>query len=376
MARNDTIQSEMDDARNAGFDDGFADEGMGGQNLFDEEPGQLEDDGSDPPDAEYDDYNTADDEPGSWMGGRSAEARAEQGAGDEDYQDEEGGSEGDEVEWPEELLHVAGIDAATAAASYSSPQELAALVHQHDANLIQSAQWQQPQPIAPPVAPPIAPPVAPPVAPPQQELPPTLDQEIDLDKIIPEDWNDDSRDVLHQFGAQFKNALAARDKTIAAQQQAIQAQEQAVAAANHRSYVNEFDEFVEGLGDEYAGQFGRGSFEALSAASPNSMAVQNRIMLDNMANGLARALQTRGQTVPSSDELRIRALYAMFPQKQAQATERRVSQEVEQRQRQLTARPQGSPGKRLTGEARAIARLENLYDKSGWNVDDEIVDGL
>lgn len=366
MTKGNAIESELDEAQAAGFhdadseDDNFAD-------MFDENE-ELVDDGSggDPVEAEYADPH--DDEPADEAGATGVAQDLASAAADDDQLggpggdpseeldggDDEAGeaAEGDE-EWPEILLRSMGMDQEQAEASFGTPEVMADHLRQFDTNLIQSRRAQVPAPAPAPE--------------PEAEEP-----DFDVESVIPEDWSDDVKDTFRKMSDAFDQKMAARDKRIEAQEQALVQQRMREEAVANQRYADEFDEFVDNLGDAWIGTFGKGKTEKLDS---ETFAYRNRIMLDQTAGQLAASLHEQGMPVPDATELRLRAMHSMFPQMTRQAAAREVAEQVEQRQRQFTHRPSGRRSKPMSGEMRAIKRAQDLFDKRGMSeahLDDEI----
>jgi hypothetical protein len=357
------MKSELEEAKAAGFaeadteDDQYID-------MFDENE-ELKDDGSTNDSGKAAEDEWADPHEGDEVlpeaGGEVDETeltnemvQAAQADGDTEtgYEDDAGDSEDGEAEegdeeFPELLLTSMGMDESEAKESFGTPQAMADQLRRFDTNMINQVRRE-------------APAIEHTAAEEKQE------EQFDIESIIPEDWDDSVKDTFRKMSEVFDKKMEARDQRIAAQEEALQKQRQREEAVSNQRYVDEFDEFIDNLGDDWKGAFGTGKTQNLNE---KTVAYQNRVLLEETSGQLSVALARQGLPVPSSTELRIRALHSMFPQENRHQIERKTVEKVEQRQRQFTHRPTGRRSKSITGELRAIKRAEDLFEKRGMPVD-------
>ena len=268
--------------------------------------------------------------------------------------DEEDAEEGGEEElFSPELLSAAGLTAEEAEASFGTPEALESAVRMMDRRFYQAGQLAGQQGFAGQAAP------APPVAAAQ----PTEDDSFEFPKTSDgQEWDDDTKLLFKAFSKKYEAELEKRDAALAALWQEKQDQ-------SLRQYVQEFDGFVNGLGDEYKAFLGNGTRETLPG-----IAKQNRIHLDSVAATYAAGRRAHGQPDLTLHELLARSLPIAFPEVQAKAAKREVLSQVEQRQRMQTQRPSHRRTSKLTGDERAIRNANAFLAKRGVDVPRENFD--
>lgn len=250
-----------------------------------------------------------------------------------------------------ELLAAAGYTEAEAKTLFSSPQALANAISLADRRLIQDGAR---------------------LVDASKTTKDTLTETVDSSEEfqLPEpteatEWSEDTKKLVAALNKRYETELSRRDAMLKQQQEQLKAIAARHEQAERQQYVQEFDTFVTALGDEWKDTFGSGSGLTLA---PNSLALQNRVHLDNTARHLAAALESRGQTLPPRAELLVRALRAAFPEKHEAQLERKVTERVAQRNRMLTERPTHRRSQKLTGEEVAAKGVEDFYRSKGISV--------
>jgi len=270
----------------------------------------------------------------------------------------------DEITFPDYLLNAAGLTQDQARATYTTPDALADAIHAFDARTIQAgAQAWRPTPptqITPPAQPTPAQPAVSAEAPASQDAfeMPTPSHEGD--------WDEDAKRLINSLREYHDRQLAKRDAEIAMQRQLL---EQVMAQQGNDeqiNYVSQFDGFVNKLGTKWTPVFGAGSGTQLQR---DSMAMQNRMQLDMAAAQLAAGRRVLGAPELPIEELLARALYVAFPEHIKTEARHDVSQQLEARRQQFTARPSSSQTKSLTGRALAVQHADDWYKAKGMGSD-------
>lgn len=177
-----------------------------------------------------------------------------------------------------------------------------------------------------------------------------------------EEWDDATIALIKGLHDQFNAKLEAQRREIEgtkAFQQQLAEERQKVELAR---YVKEFDDFVDGLGDEWKPLLGEGSGFQLPK---DSLALKNRVHLDSTAKQLQYGRQQQGMPELGQEELLKRALRIAFPQKQEQVVRRQIEEEVSSRSRMITARPTSKAVDKKGGIHSAVTHAESWYAKRG-----------
>jgi hypothetical protein len=268
------------------------------------------------------------------------------------------------------LLQAVGLEESQAKSQFGTPEALRNAVRLLDQQSVslgaQLLQQQNAQQHAQQQVQQQAPPPAQQVQQPQQSQTPTPDNANQGFKLpeLPDDeeWGDEVKAAFESLNAHFEAKFAHQQQVIDQQRQATEQFLLEKQRASQSNYVEEFDSFVNNLGKEWDGVLGKGSG---SEMDPNSLQINNRIHLDQVANQLAMGQQAKGlPPLPKSDLLN-RALGIAFPDQQEQAVRKQVVQEVEKRQRMKTNRPGSSMKKQLSGEEIATSYADKWYAKQG-----------
>ena len=177
-----------------------------------------------------------------------------------------------------------------------------------------------------------------------------------------EEWDNATIALFKGLHDQFAQRLDAQKAEIEAAK-AFQAQ-LAIEREQHelRRYVDEFDSFVNKLGDDWKPLLGEGSGFQLKK---DSLQLRNRVQLDSISKQLAFGRSAQGLPELSKEDLLTRALRVAFPQKQEQQVRQKVEEEVANRSRMLTNRPTSKATKGKTGEQAAASYAEEWYNKRG-----------
>lgn len=252
-------------------------------------------------------------------------------------------------EYAPELLSAAGLSEEEAAATFGSPTALAAAVRMMDQRFLQAGQQLAAQHQT---------------APPRQPAPQAVTPPEEFDPFeFPEpsdgqEWDDDTRALVTALHKHHQAELKKRDAALAmVMQDRMEAQRQA--------YINQFDGFVNSLGDDYAAVLGKGTFQEIK---PGSVFMQNRAHLDSVAAQYAAGRRAHGQPELPTNELLARSLLLAFPEAGAGAVRRQALDQVSQRQRMVTARPSQRRASKLTAEERAIRHAEEFMRARGMAV--------
>jgi hypothetical protein len=261
-----------------------------------------------------------------------------------------------------ELLNAAGLTEEEATASFGTPEALTSAVRMLDQRYLQAGQQ-----LAAPVAPqPVQFQTQQPqqqtqqVTPPEEwepfELPPPSDAE---------DWDADTKALVNALDQRHRSELAKRDALLQQQQQAMQLVLQDRMESQRKAYVDQFDGFVNELGDEYQSFLGKGTYRDMN---PNSVFMRNRAHLDNTAAQYAAGRRAHGQPELSTKELLSRSLSLAFPSAGADVVRREVLDQVGQRQKLLTVRPTQRRSSKMTPEDRAVQNANNFLQSKGMPV--------
>lgn len=180
-------------------------------------------------------------------------------------------------------------------------------------------------------------------------------------------WDDNERQLVTSMTDYFKSQLAKRDEQLKAQQDSMQQFFQEQRQNEQMRSLREFDEMVQALPDEYQLLFGRGYMADLD---PHSMQFDNRAELENTMIALQEGNRLRGRAEIPQDELMIRALGVAFPDVHRQTIRREVVEEVDGRQRMMTARPSHRHAEPFSPEVKAGLTAQEWYDQHNMSNDD------
>lgn len=178
-----------------------------------------------------------------------------------------------------------------------------------------------------------------------------------------EEWDETTVALVRGLQQQFTAKLQEQQAVLERQQVVTQSFLEERNNAELRRYVNEFDGFVNGLGEEWAPLLGKGSgFEI----KPDGIEMKSRVHLDTVAKQLAFGRAQQGNPELPRQELLARALRVAFPQKQEQVVRKQVEKEVSKRQAMVTNRPGGrAGGLPKSGVDAAADRAEKWYAARG-----------
>ena len=285
----------------------------------------------------------------------------------------EGGTEGEqsaEPEFEQYLLEAAGLTAEQAKNDFGSPDALKSAVRMLDARFVAAGQQvlsqrrqvpdtQQQQSAA------------------RQQ--PTSDEkpaELPAFKLPKpkesDDWDEDTKALVDSIKGHFEAQLSAQQKAFnerLGQQQAATEQMLAERArAEQLSYVEEFDGFVNKLGDAWKPLLGQGSGFDLPK---EGMAYQNRVHLDTIAAQLKAGLEVQGRPELDREQLLNRALQIAFPEQNKLAVKKEVTEQITSRQRMMTQRPTAKGGTPKSGQEKAEKTTVDWYKKHGFTVDED-----
>lgn len=177
-----------------------------------------------------------------------------------------------------------------------------------------------------------------------------------------EEWDDATIALFKGLHDQFNAKLKAQRHEIEATK--IFQQQLADERRSHelRRYVEEFDSFVNNLGDDWKPLLGEGTGFELPK---QSLALKNRVHLDTVAKQLQFGRQQQNLPELGQNELLSRALRVAFPQRQEQVVRRQVEEEVSARSKMITARPTSKAGNKVQGVGSAVSHAEGWYAKRG-----------
>ena len=178
-----------------------------------------------------------------------------------------------------------------------------------------------------------------------------------------EEWDEATVAIVKSLQEQFTRELRQQQRIIEEQRQATESIISERKQVELRRYVDEFDGFVNKLGDEWKPLLGEGSGYQLE---PKSLALKNRVHLDTIAKQLSYGRQQQGLPELPQEELLSRSLRVAFPQQQEKVIRKQVEKEVQKRQGMMTARPSGRAGGRpKQGIDAAAATAEKWYAARG-----------
>ena len=271
------------------------------------------------------------------------------------------------------FLDAAGISADQAAAQFGTPEALKNAVRMLDqrfvaagaAALSQQAQ-RQPAPVAPA---------------PQHQPSGDANAAAQLPAFqMPkpasgEEWDPDTVELANGIAAQFRAQLAAQQQAFEERLRANDSVTQQLLEERIQqervAYANEFDGFVEKLGEQWKPLLGEGSGFDLPK---ESIAYQNRVHLDVIASQLKAGLETQGRPSLSRDQLLSRALQIAFPEQQKIAVKKEVAEQLTKRQGLITNRPSAKAPAGKTGLDKASNRAEQWYRDHGFAVEEDVFD--
>lgn len=290
---------------------------------------------------------------------------------------QEAGSQ-EEVEYSPELLRAAGITPEQAASQFGNPEALEAAVQEMDRRFIQQQQPQQfqqpPQSWQPPVQ------QQPQTQAQRPAQAPAQENEFQMPELAEGEWDQDTINLVNALNAHHQAQLQALQQQQAQLAQVMlarhQAEQQQAQERQAREYIDAFDDYVTGLGEDWSGTFGKGRF---GEVDPQSIYMHNRRALDQAVQQLAAGIQATGQPLPPREEIFARALRVTFPQQQKQAVVNEVTQKVAGRRRQFTNRPTQRRNSPLSREEKAARTAERIFSERGlgpdYSVHDDFSDG-
>lgn len=278
-------------------------------------------------------------------------------------------------EFPADLLREVGMTTEQAKAQFSTPEQLEAVIRYRDQQMVaagrrQYEQQTQPPPAATQQVPAVAPPAtqqqaAPPATAPQDAMQTAQEFGFKPFKVNPEEWDPATVKLLdgmnEHFANQF-NQVAGRVQQFAQMESALHGLLNVQVQQAQVQYVQEFEQTIEKLGDEWSDVFGQGPGVKMDRESPQ---IQNRIKLDSTMLMLAAGRRAAGQPPLSQQALFERALRLEFPEKNESLVRKQVTHVADKRRSQFTARPTGRTGRPLTGEEAAQQRAAAFFQSRG-----------
>jgi hypothetical protein len=118
----------------------------------------------------------------------------------------------------------------------------------------------------------------------------------------------------------------------------------------------EVDSFVNTLGDEYSGKFGKGPINGLRPGSPEE-AARNELLTEMESLRFSDAQQYR-KPQPNSQLLQ-RALASLYPDEIKTTVRKELTRQVKEQRSQALHRPAGRQHAPLSGKEKAIARVRD-----------------
>ena len=338
---------------------GVENKGEGVQGILDSGADITSGGGGDIKETEYDEGPPTGDEPAADepAADDSVVADGDAGGGDGDG---DGTSDGDSGFFPE-LLNAAGLTETEATEQFGTPDALSNAIRMLDTRFVnagsqQFASQQQQQ---------------------QQQIVPKKEAKSpggQFEMPAPpegEEWEESTKTIFKSMAEQYSAELAKRDSDIEAQAQATLALLEQSDAATNQQYIEKFDGFVNGLGDEWAPLFGKGGGSSLA---PDSMQLQNRFALDETAAQLAAGREIHGQPPLQFDELMARSAMVAFPDFNARTVEQNIEQKIVDRGNMKTARPSQRRAAQLTPTEKASQTAVDMYQKAGMTIMEEDFD--
>lgn len=178
-----------------------------------------------------------------------------------------------------------------------------------------------------------------------------------------EAWDEDVTRLVQSLNEHHAKQLKAVNDQLSQQRQFAEEVLRERQAQENARYVQEVDEFANGLGDEWTAVLGKGSGYELGAQSPF---VTARAQLDAIAQQLANGRQLQQLPPLTHKQLLEKALPLAFPNIQQQAVRQEVEDEIGKRDRMKTNRPTGRRNKeRRTPGAAAADHAERWYAERG-----------
>jgi hypothetical protein len=261
-----------------------------------------------------------------------------------------GEGEEQEFEFAPELLNAAGLTEEQARSDFGTPEAVQAAVRMLDTRFVNDGR-QETGAVEPPPTDDII------VEPSPFELPPREDGE---------EWDPDSVKLIEAMNQRTEQLLAQRDAQIKQQQEYVQnlaTQQQQADAARQ---LEEFDDMVNSLPDDWNGLLGKGTAYDLE---PRGLHFNNRMHLEQTMNALQNGNIRSGRQPIPSDELMVRALSVAFPEQQQAVVRREVVQEVAQRQQVMTARPTQRREAAVSPVQKAGQTAEEWYRKHNMSTE-------
>lgn len=185
-------------------------------------------------------------------------------------------------------------------------------------------------------------------------------------ELDPEQWDESAIGVLNKIAEhvnaqsqKFEAAIKERDQYIG-QLYSVHEQQQAM------EIDRQLDDFFDGLGDDYANTFGKGSINAIN----NPVHQANRRA---MVEDAQRVMSIQGN-MPITDALQL-AMQIRFQQPIKQTVRKELQQQIQKRRSQATARPVSKSKPRNKDEQVAMNAIQRFRDM-GFDVSDENLDLL
>ncbi len=224
-------------------------------------------------------------------------------------------------------------------------------------------QGQQQAPPAAPQIPQAPAAVAPPTPQAQQQVAQQIlaGYKVDRDKLLDEGFDTSTIDLLEGMAGHFNSQLDKAGSYISglAQQQLALQNTGPSPADEEAQLVQGVEGYFNNLGPEWEPVFGKGASMALD---PNSPAMAERRKLYNTVCGLkfADAQQNQQRPLPELLEGAVNALH--FSKKQELAS-KQLAAKVQQRRGQALPRAGAQRGTPMSGEEKAINRVQSFYRK-------------
>ena len=192
----------------------------------------------------------------------------------------------------------------------------------------------------------------------QQAVP----QKFDLSKYK-DLFDEDTTKVLGELHSSFQSDFARQQAVIEQLQSQLASMRDEVSASQGQRFEAETDAFFDSISKDYGDLFGKGPIRELTPDLQRARQelVAYKTMLDqaDWQMGRAPASHTVGMN---------RAIRALYGERQAQQIRNQVSQQVQARRSQGTARPTARTAERLDPLAAAANRADEIYKSRGFDV--------
>jgi len=170
-----------------------------------------------------------------------------------------------------------------------------------------------------------------------------------------------NKDLMDPEVAAALEAMHAHyEETVAGLQTKLDGVEGFHRAKAHEEFSQQFDTWIDELGDGYKPVFGKGRGDQVSKREQKA-----RVEVIQEMDALAAGYNQTGRKVPGAKTLFERAVRQLHGDKAETVVRRRVSQQLRDRQGQYVARPSHRKTNQLRGEALAIANLTNRMRERG-----------